>query len=267
MRDFEKRTAEIEQLTRALEGVADLHARAAAEALVRAVMDLHGDALARVVDIAGRHGAVDALLRDDLVSSLLILYDLHPTPVEERVRGALTKVRPYVASHGGGVELVAIAEGVVRLRMEGSCEGCPSSARTVKLAIEEAVLEAAPEITAVVVDDGASRSDERQHARWQELPAMQPLSDGDARTLDLDGTALLLCRIGDALYAYATACPGCGAALPSSAVQTGAVTCTSCGRRYDVRRAGRALDESSTLHLEPFPLLVENGRARVALPV
>ncbi|HYC62467.1 MAG TPA: NifU family protein [Thermoanaerobaculia bacterium] len=266
MRDFEKRSAEIEQLTRALEGVADQHARAAAEALMRAVMDLHGDALARVVAIAGRHGAVDALLRDELLSSLLLLYDLHPAPVEERVRGALAKVRPYVASHGGGVELVAINDGVVRLRMEGSCEGCPSSARTVKLAIEEAVLEAAPEITAVVVDD-TSRPEDGRHARWQELPAMQPLSDGDARTLDLDGTALLLCRIGDALYAYGTACPGCGAALRSSAVQTGAVTCTSCGRRYDVQRAGRALDESSNFHLEPFPLLVENGRARVALPV
>jgi nitrite reductase/ring-hydroxylating ferredoxin subunit len=95
---------------------------------------------------------------------------------------------------------------------------------------------------------------------------MDTFADGDARTLDLGGTELLVCRIGEALYAYGTACPGCGAALPPSAVQTGAVTCVSCGRRYDVRRAGRALDESSTLHLEPFPLLVENGRARVALP-
>jgi Fe-S cluster biogenesis protein NfuA/nitrite reductase/ring-hydroxylating ferredoxin subunit len=266
MREFDTRTAEIEQLTQALDGVADAHARAAAEALVRSVMDLHGDALARVVEIAGRHGALDALLRDDLLSSLLLLYDLHPTPLEERVRGALAKVRPYVASHGGGVELVAIDDGVARLRMEGSCEGCPSSARTVKLAIEEAVLEAAPEITAVVVDDGA-RSDEATRARWQDLPAMHTIADGDARTLDLDGTELLVCRVGDALYAYGTICPGCDAALPSSAVRTGAVTCTSCGRRYDVRRAGRALDDSSTLHLEPFPLLVENGRARVALPV
>ena len=61
MGDFEKRTAEIEQLTQALEGVRDGHARAAAEALVRAVMELHGDAFGRIVEIARRHGALDAL--------------------------------------------------------------------------------------------------------------------------------------------------------------------------------------------------------------
>lgn len=266
MRDFERRSAEIEQLTHALEGVADPHARAAAEALVRAVMDLQGDALARVVGIAEQHGALDAVLRDDLLSSLLLLYDLHPTPVEERVRGALAKVRPYVASHGGGVELVAIEDGVVRLRMEGSCEGCPSSARTVKLAIEEAIVEAAPEINAVVVNDGSETAD-RPHARWQDLPAINTFFDGDARTLDLGGTELLVCRVGDSFYAYGTVCPGCGEALPSSAVVSGAVTCAACRRRYDVKRAGRALDESSNLYLEPFPLLVENGRARVALPL
>lgn len=265
MRDFEKRTAEIEQLTRALDGVSDAHARAAAEALVRAVMELHGDALARIVDIARRRGALDALLEDDLLAQLLLLYDLHPVPVEERVREALTKVRPYVASHGGGVELVAIDGGVVRLRMEGSCEGCPSSSRTVKLAIEDAVLSAAPEITAVAVDEVANVADARP-ATWQALPSMQTLADGGARTIDVDGTELLVCRIGELLYAYGTSCPGCAAALPSSAVQTGSVTCTSCGRRFDVKRAGRAVDESSNLQLEPFPLVVENGRARVALP-
>ncbi len=266
MRDFERRTAEIEQLTQALDGVSDAHARAAAEALVRAVMELHGDALARIVEVARRHGALDALLDDDLVAHLLLLYDLHPVPVDVRVREALAKVRPYVASHGGGVELVAIDDGVVRLRMEGSCEGCPSSSRTVKLAIEEAVFEAAPEITAVVVDDVAHVSD-AQPAKWQELPAVQTLEDGSARTIELDGTELLVCRIGKSLYAYGTVCPGCAEALPPAAVQTGAVTCISCGRRFDVKRAGRALDESSNLQLEPFPLVVENGRARVALPL
>lgn len=266
MRDFEKRTAGIEQLTQALESVSDAHARAAAEALVRAVMELHGEAFTRIAAIAGRLGALDALLQDDLVANLLLLYDLHPVPVHERVREALAKVRPYVASHGGGVELVAIDGGVVRLRMEGSCEGCPSSSRTVKLAIEEAVFAAAPEISAVVVDDVPSVP-QAQAAEWRELPALQTLEDGGARTIELDRTALLVCRIGESLYAYGTACPGCAAALPSSAVQAASVTCASCGRGFDVKRAGRALDESSTLQLEPFPLVVEKGRARVALPL
>ena len=62
------------------------------------------------------------------------------------MRGALDEVRPYLASHGGDVELLGVEDGVVRLRLEGSCNGCPSSAMTLKLAIEEAIARAAPDV-------------------------------------------------------------------------------------------------------------------------
>ena len=52
-----------------------------------------------------------------------------------RVRGALEGVRPYLQSHGGNVELLGIEDGVVRLKLEGSCSGCPSSAMTLKLVL------------------------------------------------------------------------------------------------------------------------------------
>ena len=81
---------------------------------------------------------------DELVSHLLLLHGIHPVPVEARVRAALEEVRPYLESHGGDVELVAVEDGVVRLRMEGSCSGCPSSAMTLKLAIEDAIHKARP---------------------------------------------------------------------------------------------------------------------------
>jgi Fe-S cluster biogenesis protein NfuA len=67
---------------------------------------------------------------------------------------ALDEVRPYLGSHAGGVELVGIdPDGVVQLRLEGSCDGCPSSTQTVKLAIERAIEEAAPEVTRVEVEN------------------------------------------------------------------------------------------------------------------
>jgi Fe-S cluster biogenesis protein NfuA len=87
-----------------------------------------------------------ALVDDELVAHLLILHDLHPVPVEARVHAALEKVRPYLDSHGGNVELLDVDEGVVRLRLEGSCSGCPSSAMTLKNAIEAEIHKAAPEI-------------------------------------------------------------------------------------------------------------------------
>lgn len=133
-----------------------------AEELVRALMDLYGAGLARVVELVAGSGDTalrDALSSDGLVGALLVLHDLHPQDVEERVRGALDEVRPYLGSHAGGVELLGIDdESVVHLRLEGTCDGCPSSTVTVKDAIERAIGDAAPEVTGVHVE-GLAGSD------------------------------------------------------------------------------------------------------------
>jgi len=119
------------------------------EDLVQCVMALYGEGLGRVV------GALDdATLRrladDEVVGNLLVLHDLHPDDVDTRVQQALERVRPYLGSHAGGVSLSGVAErGVVHLRLEGSCDGCPSSSLTVRSAIEEAILVAAPDVVAV----------------------------------------------------------------------------------------------------------------------
>jgi Fe-S cluster biogenesis protein NfuA len=95
----------------------------------------------------------DRLLADPLVESLLLLHDLHPLDTDTRVQRALDRVRPYLGSHAGGVEYLGTGpDGVARLRLEGSCHGCPSSTVTVRLAIEGAVQDAAPEVTEVVVE-------------------------------------------------------------------------------------------------------------------
>jgi Fe-S cluster biogenesis protein NfuA len=83
---------------------------------------------------------------------LLLLYGLHPLDFDSRVRQALDQVRPYLRSHGGDVELLDTTGGVVRLRMQGSCHGCPSSAMTLQSAIEEAIYAKAPDLTALEVE-------------------------------------------------------------------------------------------------------------------
>jgi Fe-S cluster biogenesis protein NfuA len=104
-----------------------------AEELVRLLMQLYGAGLDRiltVVDDAGQAAAgpiFASLAADDLVASLMILHDLHPLDLETRVARALDHVRPYLGSHGGDVKLLSVEEGVVLLRLEGSCQGCPSS--------------------------------------------------------------------------------------------------------------------------------------------
>ena len=110
--------------------------------VVQALVQLYGEALARVV--AGTDPT-----EDELLSHLLLVHDLHPVDAETRVRRALDDVRPYLGSHGGDVELLGVEDGVARVRLEGTCNGCPSSTVTLRNAIEEAIMRAAPELERV----------------------------------------------------------------------------------------------------------------------
>jgi Fe-S cluster biogenesis protein NfuA len=72
--------------------------------------------------------------------------------LETRVRAAIEEVKPRLGLHGGSVQLLGVTpEGVVRLQLEGNCEGCPSSRVTLKYSIEEALYAAAPDITSLEV--------------------------------------------------------------------------------------------------------------------
>jgi len=92
---------------------------------------------------------------DSLISHLLLLHDLHPVDAVTRVEQALEGVRPYLQSHGGNVELIEIADGVARIRLEGHCKGCPSSMMTLKTSVEEAIRSAAPELMGIDCEDVA----------------------------------------------------------------------------------------------------------------
>ena len=82
------------------------------------------------------------------------MHGLHPDDVGTRVARALDGVRPYLGSHGGDVELVGLTDdGRVRLRMLGSCDGCPSSSVTLTLAVETAIRDAAPEVSGIDVEE------------------------------------------------------------------------------------------------------------------
>ena len=264
-----------------------------------------------IVFQAGEPGRaiINTFTHDHLVNSLLLLYGLHPLDLQLRVLQALEKVRPYLNSHGGNVELLGVIEdeGIVRLRLQGNCKSCPSSAMTLKLAIEEAIYEAAPDVIMIetegvveqpspsgsvkfkgdlrdreipipVADPEQSRRVEPHPVSdssstlpttsggWEEVRGLKSLNQGSLRVIEVSGYSVLFCRVGETFYAYSNICPNCGWELSDACLEAGVLVCFTCGQRYDVIRAGRGLDESS-LHLEPFPLLVEGGHAKVALPV
>ena len=152
--EFQQRTEQIEQLVQRINALADSEARTAALELLQAVMDLHGSAMARLVEVlanAGEAGrsALTELGNDPLLCGLMVLYEVHPVAIEDRVAAAIEKVRPQLRKRGASVELLGISDGVVQLEVHASGHGCHSSPDAVKQQVEQAVLEAAPETTEI----------------------------------------------------------------------------------------------------------------------
>jgi Fe-S cluster biogenesis protein NfuA/nitrite reductase/ring-hydroxylating ferredoxin subunit len=266
----------VETLLDQLRAGSDPRVTAAAEDLVRCLVDLYGAGLERIVEIVGDERAHD-LADDPLVESLLLVHDLHPLDADTRIQRALDRVRPYLGSHAGGVDYRGIDDGgVVHLRLEGSCNGCPSSTVTVRLAIEAAIQEAAPETTGIDVE-GVTAEPPPPLLRISRRPGMaeQPVTADDepgwirvpavaAELVGLDGVPVLVCRLGDVLYAYRDACPACGGLLSRGVLDGATLACPGCGSRYDVRLAGAGLDDP-VRHLDPLPLLVDDGGVRIAV--
>jgi len=153
-RELKKQVDKIEGLVAHIRSGADPEMRQAALELVQTLMQFHSAGIDRMMEIAADAGdtgwaIIDDFARDELVTNLLLLHGLHPLDLETRVRDALNKVRPYLKSHGGNVELIEVAGGTVRLRLIGSCHGCPSSSVTLKTAIEKAVYETAPDVISI----------------------------------------------------------------------------------------------------------------------
>jgi len=119
-----------------------------AEELVRLVADLYGAGLERLLDLLHEREVLSddvlaALAGDDLVAGLLLVHGLHPYGARTRIEQTLAGV-PHV-------ELLDVSDdGVVRLRMLGSCA---SSAAALKVSVRDAIEAAAPEVTAIEVEE------------------------------------------------------------------------------------------------------------------
>jgi len=309
MADARQVGARVEELLGVLQSEGGEATAQAAEELVRLLLSLYGEGLGHIMAALRAEGAagaavLDRLLADPLVESLLLLHDLHPLDVDARIQRALDQVRPYLGSHAGGVQYLGVsADGVARLRLEGSCHGCPSSTVTVQLALKGAVEDAAPEVTEVAVEGvtappsggqpllqigsrppGAGEPGPGPDARpggqpgagpgpaaplsageasWVTLPDIGPPSSRPV-TATVAGIPVLICAVRGTLYAYRDACAVCGRSLGDGTLTVGELACAGCQTRYDVRSAGRGLDDPA-VYLDPLPLLSDSQGVRVAV--
>jgi Fe-S cluster biogenesis protein NfuA len=156
-KDFREDMQRIGGLVQEIEAIADPAVQAATQGLVQSLMELHGAALEKALDIiadAGEPGMsiIDRLGRDALVSSVLILYGLHPEDLETRVAKAVDRARPHLRKQGCEVEILGINDGAIRLRVETGSHTCGSTGKAVQASLEAAVYDAAPDLTSLVIE-------------------------------------------------------------------------------------------------------------------
>ncbi len=156
-KDLQQQIQRIGGLVQEIESIADPSVRASTKQLVQLLMEFHGAGLDRALEIVANTGEpglrlIDELGRDSLVSSLLVLYGLHPDDVDTRARRAVEHALPKVQRGGGELEVLDISNGIVRLRLSVSGHTCGSTANTLKSMIEEAIYETAPDVGSIVIE-------------------------------------------------------------------------------------------------------------------
>lgn len=141
----------IEGLVAELGNHPDDAVRAKAGEMVRLLMRLYGAGLARIAAILDREradGGVRVLLGDDLVESLLVLHDLHPDPVEVRVRDRLSRLGGLA---GLRITMQSVVDGVAHVRVAASGRLSSAAASQVRKRLEAVIAAVAPELIGVDV--------------------------------------------------------------------------------------------------------------------
>ncbi len=154
---FREEVGRIAELVHEIESVADPALRATAKELVQCVMDLHAAGIERMLEIVSKAGEsgeriIQSLGRDDLVSSLLVLYNLHPEDFETRVNRGVEKARHLLARRGATLDVLAIGGGAVRLQFNMQGHSCGSTANEIQSTIRESLSETAPDAVDIQIE-------------------------------------------------------------------------------------------------------------------
>ena len=241
---------------------------------MESVLGFYGAGLKRILQVVSEDGPEGRkvfrdLIRDDVVKGLLLIHDLHPLNLEARLLEALDKVRPYLKSHGGNVELISLENNVARLRLQGTCQSCASSSVTLELAIRHAIEQACPDLAHFEVEgvpqdsSAASLVSRRAVTDWTVVKSAHQLEEGAWMPVRIGDVRLVVCKVNDTLYAYRNRCPACNMPLDTGSFEGGFLSC-ALNHRYDVVHAGRCAEIPSA-HLDPLPLLVQENVVKVAL--
>lgn len=254
--DFDRAVAELDTLVQTLEREGDERALL----LLQLIDAIHRPALELIA--AGE-------LDHPLAQTLLAMYDLAPVDDRVQVEEALDVVRPYIESHGGEVELLAVEGGVVHVRLAGACHGCSGSAMTLKRGIEAALQEHYPAFAGLTSDEPAAPLVQMTSLRrpvFAEAAAAEDVGLGDLRAVTVDGIGVLLANVGGEIYAFRNGCAVDGLPLEGGRLSGTVLVCPWHNCAFDAR-TGKRVDDVSEPGLAVIPIAVEQGAVRVAVNV
>jgi Fe-S cluster biogenesis protein NfuA/nitrite reductase/ring-hydroxylating ferredoxin subunit len=225
--------------------------------------------LLQLVDAVHRPG-IELLARGErdhpLARAVLAMYDLIEVddPVL-RAEEALADVRAYVESHGGELAVLSVDDGVVRVRMSGSCQGCAASEVTLRRGIRQALAEGLPGFREVIAEEpeGPSLIDLLRRPVFAD--AGGPLEEG-LRAVEVDGVPVLLAAVEREVYAFRNACPVDGSPLEGGRLAGTVLVCPWHNCAYDAR-SGKRVDGEEGEGLAVVPVATGDGALRVAVNV
>ena len=213
------------------------------------------------------------LVDDPVIYAVLLELGIVRPDVTTRVARAMERVKPYVKSHGGDIELVRVEdtpEGKTAfVRLHGSCSGCSMSAETLRDGVQESITSIVPEVTRVEeVKDGPVAgvvqltigSSDDTHG-WVEGPEPDAVTADAPYRFRTDEHDILIIRQEDRLFAYRNECPHQGLPMHDGEIVGDTITCPYHGFCFDTG-SGECHTEPQ-VQLEPFPLRIEGGKVWV----
>lgn len=269
---FEQLAEQVDQAVAAVNNL-DAQGKQQALALKTAIEAFHKVGLTKIVqklkaDPRGKELLFD-LVDEPSVYALFAMHGLVRADITTRVSQVLDRVRPYMQSHGGDVELVRVEGATAFVKLHGACNGCSMSAVTLREGVEEALVTQVPEIKAVEVvpnDPGpawitvdALLATINTDTGWRQGPLVAAVPSGRMHHLEIDGQSILLVNLNNQVAAYRNACAHQGLPLHTGLLDptTGVITCPWHGWCFDAT-SGECYTAPSA-QLEPFPLQVRDG--------
>ena len=257
------------------------------QALKSAIEDLHKEALKRLIRVLKDDPASFARMRealsDQVVHGVLRFHGLVKESLQARLEKALDEVRPFMATHGGDVELVAVKPpDTIEIRLLGSCHGCPASSQTLSEGVEKAVRAHCPEIVHInqvskgapeahkaAANDGVSVvhfiSPFALHAKsgWIDAANIDEIPEGGVTERKIKTRSVLLSKQGSRVSCFDNSCAHLGMPLEMGEIENGVITCTYHGFQY-LLETGECLT-APEVQLKVHAVRVTGDRVQVRL--